>query len=264
MEPGLRGGDPLLQLAHLRGQGGLVAHRRRHPSQESGHFASRLGEAEDVVHEEQHVEAVVAEVLGHGEPRKRHAEARSRRLVHLPEDEAGLLQYLRLRHLPPQVVSLAGALTDTGEDGVTAVLRGDVVDELLDDDGLADSRPAEEAGLPALHVGAEQVDDLDPRLEDLRLGLQLREGNARAVDRHALLRLRRSLAVNGLAQQVEHPAQDLGAHGHGDRGPGVDDACTRGGCRRWNPAPPRGRGFPRGAAGLRSPAGWTFHRAPPR
>ena len=64
------------------------------------------------------------------------------------------------------------------------------MDELLDDDRLADAGAAEQARLAAAHVGAEKVDDLDPRLEDLGLGLQLREGHAGAVDGHPLLRLR--------------------------------------------------------------------------
>jgi hypothetical protein len=34
------------------------------------------------------------------------------------------------------------------------------VDQLLDEDRLADARSAEEPDLPALHVGRDQVDDL--------------------------------------------------------------------------------------------------------
>ena len=45
------------------------------------------------------------------------------------------------------------------------MLLGDSVDHLLDDDGLAHAGPPEEADLAALHVGLEEVDDLDPRLE---------------------------------------------------------------------------------------------------
>ena len=59
-------GDALLQLAHLVGQGRLVAHRRRHAAEEGGHLGAGLDEAEDVVDEQQHVLALhVAEVLGH-------------------------------------------------------------------------------------------------------------------------------------------------------------------------------------------------------
>jgi hypothetical protein len=67
-----------------------------------------------------------------------------------------------------EIVAFAGALADAGENGVTAVALGDVVDEFHDDDGLADARAAERADLAALGEGADQVDDLDAGLEDLR------------------------------------------------------------------------------------------------
>ena len=78
-----------------------------------------------------------------------------------------------------QVVALAGALAHAREDGVAAVLLGDVADELLDDDGLADAGAAEDADLAALREGADEVDDLDAGLEDLgrgRLLLERRRG----------------------------------------------------------------------------------------
>jgi len=59
------------------------------------------------------------------------------------------------------------------------VLDGDVVDEFHDDDGLAHAGAAEQADLSALRVGGEEVDDLDPRLEDLDLGGLLVEGGPR-------------------------------------------------------------------------------------
>src|SRR6185503_6314940 len=49
-----------------------------------------------------------------------------------------------------------------------------------------DSGTAEEADLAALHVRSEQVDDLDPGLEDLRRRLQLFEARRVAVNRPAL------------------------------------------------------------------------------
>jgi hypothetical protein len=72
-----------------------------------------------------------------------------------------------------QVGALTGALAHAGEHRGAAVRHGEVVDELHDDDGLADTRAAEQAGLAALDVGLEQVDDLDAGLEDLRLGLEV-------------------------------------------------------------------------------------------
>src|SRR4029077_9581158 len=84
-------------------------------------------------------------------------------------------------------VALAGALADTGEHGNAAVLLGDVVDQLLNQNGLPDSRAAEQAGLPALGVRLQQVDDLDARLEHLDLRRLILERRGRAVDRIRLL-----------------------------------------------------------------------------
>ena len=62
------GGDALLQRAHVGGKSGLVAHGGGDAAQQGGHLGARLGEAEDVVDEEEHVLALdVAEVLGDGE-----------------------------------------------------------------------------------------------------------------------------------------------------------------------------------------------------
>ena len=89
------------------------------------------------------------------------------RLVHLAEDEHRLVDDARLLHLEPEVVALARALADAAEGGEALVLLGDVADQLLDQHGLADAGAAEQADLAALGVGGEQVDDLDPGLEDL-------------------------------------------------------------------------------------------------
>jgi hypothetical protein len=54
------------------------------------------------------------------------------------------------------------ALADAGEHGVAGVLLGDVADQLLDDDRLADAGAAEDADLAALGEGADQVETLMP------------------------------------------------------------------------------------------------------
>ena len=89
--------------------------------------------------------------------RQRHAQTRTRRLGHLAVNQSGLrfgvvvdVDHSGFLKFEPEVVALAGALTDAGENGEAAVLRGDVVDEFLDHDRFADTRAAEEAGLAAL------------------------------------------------------------------------------------------------------------------
>src|SRR5262249_31787086 len=158
-----------------------------------------LREAEDVVDEEEDVLSFfVAEILGDRERRERDAGAGSRRLVHLAEDERGLrddgLARLDLAgaHLEVEVVARAGALADAGEARHSTVRLRDVVDELLDENRLADAGATEEADLAALAVRSEEVDDLDTRFEDLDL-------------RRLVLERRRSLVDGGRALGVDRP-----------------------------------------------------------
>ena len=134
-----------------------------------------LGEAEDVVDEEQRVGAFfVAEVLGDGESGQRDAQTGSGGLGHLAVDQRGLgflglldVDDARLLHFEPEIVAFAGALANAGEHGESAVLQCDVVDEFHDDDGLADASATEQADLAALQEGLDEVDDLDAGLEHL-------------------------------------------------------------------------------------------------
>ena len=143
-----RGGDALLEGAHLVGEGGLVTHGRRHPAQKRGDLGTRLGEAEDVVDEQQHVLALdVAEVLRHGQSRQGDAKTRARRLVHLAEHEGRLPEDAGLLHLDHEVVALTGALTDTGEHRHTTVVASNTGDHLLDEHRLADTGTTEAAAV---------------------------------------------------------------------------------------------------------------------
>ena len=168
------GGDALLQSAHLGGQGGLVTDSRGHTAQQSRHLGTGLGEAEDVVDEQQHVLVLhVTEVLCHGQAGQGHTHTGSGGLVHLAVDQRRLVDDAALGHFAVQVVALTGALADAGKYRVTVVLGGDVVDQLLDQHGLADTGTAEQADLTALGVGADQIHDLNAGLQDLGGGLLL-------------------------------------------------------------------------------------------
>src|SRR6202035_5191185 len=70
------------------------------------------------------------------------------------------------------------------------------------------------------------VDDLDAGLEDLRLGGLLGDGGRGAVHRHPARPGERTLAVNGLADDVEHPAEGLLADRNLNRRTGGADRIT--------------------------------------
>ena len=181
-----------------------------------------LHEAEDVVDEEQDVLALVAEVLGHRQPGQADAQARSRRLVHLPVDERDLVDHARLGHFEPEVVALACALAHAGEHGDAAVLQRHVVDQLLDEDGLAGSGSTEEPDLAAFHERRDQVDDLDAGLERLHLRREVAEARRVTMDRPALDALGyRASFVDRIADHVPEASERRRADGNGDRRAGV-------------------------------------------
>ena len=92
----------------------------------------------------------------------------------------------RLDELVIEVVALARTLAHAGEHRIAAVRLGDVVDQFLNDDGLADAGAAEQADLAALRVGRQQVDDLDAGDENFRLGRLIGEQRRLGVDRTRL------------------------------------------------------------------------------
>ncbi len=145
-----------------------------------------------------------------------------RRLVHLTEDQSGLLEHARLHHLETEVGALTGALANTSEHRHATVLGGDAVDHLGDEHGLADARTTKQADLAARHIRGEQVDDLDAGLEHAGLGLEGVEGRCRAVDVPALHLVEAvRVLVEGLAPDVPHVAEHLVADRHGDTASGV-------------------------------------------
>ena len=117
----------------------------------------------------------------------------------------------------PEVVALAAALADAGEHRVAGVELGDVVDELLDDDRLADARAAEDGRLAALGKRRDQIDDLDAGLEHLGLGGLLDQRWGQPVDGIIVGGLDRRGGIDGFAQDVENPAQGARPDRHGDR-----------------------------------------------
>jgi hypothetical protein len=108
-----------LHLTHISGEGGLVTDGRGNTTEQGRHFGTSLGEAENVVNEEQHILAfLVTEVLGNGQTGKGDTGTGTRGLVHLTEDESDLGVTLEVddtsfNHLMVEIVTLTSTLTNT-------------------------------------------------------------------------------------------------------------------------------------------------------
>ncbi len=127
------------------------------------------------------------------------------------------IDHVRFLELQPQIVAFARALAHAGEHRHAAVLGGEVRDQLLNDDRLADARAAEQADLSAAQVRLEKIDNLDAGLEHLQFGRLLIERRRLAMNRIALLGVHRTHLVHRLADHVQHAAQRFLAHRHRHR-----------------------------------------------
>ena len=236
----LRGrGDAFLERTHLGRERGLISHGAGHAAQKCRHLRTSLRESEDVVHEHQRLFARrIAELLGHRQGREGHAKTRTRGLVHLTEDHRHLVEHvgllargvgvLGLLHFTPEIVALTCALAHASKHGVTTEVLGDSRDHLLDHDGLAHACTTEETDLATSDEGAEEVNHLDTRDEDLGVGVQRGELGRSLVDGAALGRVHGASLVDRLAKQVEDAAENTLADGHRDRCASVDTGHAAG------------------------------------
>ena len=103
---------------------------------------------------------------------------------------------------------------------------GDVVDELLNEDSLADTGTAEETNLASTGVRGEQVDDLDTGLEDLGRGRLVDVRGRVGVDREGLDGLDRATLVDRLADNVDDAAEATRSDGDLDGRARVDDVLS--------------------------------------
>ena len=103
---------------------------------------------------------------------------------------------------------------------------GDVVDQFLDENGLAHAGTAEEADFTTLGVRGEKVDHLDAGHEDFRRGGLLGKFRGIGVDRAMLIGANRAFFINRVANDVHDPAKRRVADRHGDRASGVRHFLT--------------------------------------
>ena len=171
---GLGSGDTFLEGTEICGQSGLIADSRGNTSEQGRHLRASLGEPEDVIDEKQHVLALlISEVLCDGQSSESDSGSSSWGLVHLSVDEsasgAGLvdLDDTRFDHFVVEIVALSSPLADTGKHGVTTVGLGDVIDQFLNDHGLAHTGTTEKTDLTSSGVGGQHVDDLDTSDQNL-------------------------------------------------------------------------------------------------
>src|SRR5579883_882527 len=167
-------------------------------------------------------------IFRHRQTRQAHPQTRTRRLRHLPVHQGDLrfvpvlrIDYSRFLHFDPEIVAFARALANTRKYRHAAMLHGDIVDELLNNNRLADTCAAEQTDLSAAQIRLEQIDHFDTGLEHLEPRRLFFKCRRCAVNRRMVLRFDRPHVIDRLSQYVQHAPQRLLAHRNRDRRPQI-------------------------------------------
>ena len=127
------------------------------------------------------------------------------------------LDHARLRHLKPKIVAFTGTFADAGEDGKSAVLLGDVVDQFLNENCFADASAAEQSDLAAFEKRLDQINNFYAGLEHFGARSLFVKQRCRAMNGMPLLALNRAEIVDRLANHIHDAAQSAMPHRHGNR-----------------------------------------------
>ena len=150
---------------------------------------------------------IIPEILGHGQRRVTHSESRAGRFIHLAEYEDHRIENAGLLHFPVDFLPLSATFPNAAEEAHPASLLDSVVDYFHDEDGFAHPSPAEQACFPPSFQGAQDIDDLDARFQDLGSGSLTAQGYGLRVNRPPFSAADRLFPIDGLSENVENPAQ---------------------------------------------------------
>jgi peptide chain release factor 1 len=100
---------------------------------------------------------------------------------------------------------------------------GDVVDQFLNQNRLADTCTAEKTDLAALGIRRQKIDDLDAGDENRRLGRLIDEFRCRGMDGRSLGCRHRAPLVDRLSDHIEDAPERCRPHGDPDLRTGIDD-----------------------------------------
>ena len=220
-------GDTLLKSAHLCLQRRLISYCGRHTSQQSRYLRTCLSETENIINKQQYVlTALITEILCHSKSCQTYSHTCSRRLVHLTEYHGGFIDNSGISHLIVKVISFTGTLAYAGEYRISAVLCGDVTNQLLNQYGFAYAGAAEQTDFTTLLIGAQKVNDLDTCLQNLCLCRLFLKGRSFSVDWKIFFHLWLFFIVNGLAQHVENTPQRILTNRNRNRRSGCNGVHT--------------------------------------
>src|SRR5688572_21252588 len=113
----------------------------------------------------------------------------------------------RFDHFTQQVVPFACTLAYSGENRETLAAFRNVVDQLHDQNRLANARTAEQPDLSTTKKWLNKIDDLDAGLEHFKFRRLLIESGSMAMDRVTRIGHKLAQFINRIPDYVHYPSQ---------------------------------------------------------
>jgi hypothetical protein len=204
--PGRRIPGALEDLGDQREDARRVALGRRRLARGQADLALGLAQARERVHHQQHLPSAVAEILGDRAGELGRPDAEQRRVVAGRDDHHAPPQPLGAEAIFQEFLHFAAALADQRDHGH---VRARVLGDRRHQRALADAGAGKNAHALPEPAGVQSIDGADAGRDRPADDGAVERSDAPAVDPARLGRPRRRPAVHGLAEAVQHAAEQV-------------------------------------------------------
>src|SRR5262249_41407009 len=143
---------------------------------------SRLSKPEHVVYEHQHILILfIAKIFRNREGGKSYPSTRSRRFIHLSINKRSFINDSRFLHFHPEIIPFTCALTNSSKNRITAVVSGNIIDQLHDEDGFTHPGAAKQPNFSTASIRSKQIHNFDSGIKRLNVHRFLSERGSTAV-----------------------------------------------------------------------------------
>ena len=158
----------------------------------------------------------ITEIFCHGKPCFRYTHTGTRGLIHLPEHQSCLFQNPGFFHFCPEVISLTGTFSNTGEDGISAVLGSNIADKFLNQHRLTYTGTAEKTDFTTFCIWRQKVDNLNTGFQNLYYRTLFFKRRRVSVNNPVLYIMQLFAFVYGFTQNIKKTTQSFFSYRYGN------------------------------------------------
>src|SRR5215831_9232254 len=130
-----------------------------------------------------------------------------------------IANHIRFDHFPQQVIPFTSALSHSCKYAHTGICLGNIINQLHNDYGFANTGTAKEPDLTTFRIGFNHIDDLDSCIENFRMSCQVFEPWRMSMNGITIIIAYLADTIYGLPHHIKQSSLDFLANGHLDIAP---------------------------------------------